>query len=108
MLINENDCNVVGGVFEGASEHSQSLGFMVVDEFDDGPFSTEDLLLNIPCSAVGGERGVFVNDSGGNTTPTVASLVEGNGYMELAVGNSPGTYEIGYARTSGGRRSTWT
>ena len=78
------------------------LAPIVIDDFNTGALSlsgpsavSNDQLAS---GAIGGSRDVVLGDSGG-PTPTVMSLTPGNGYLNVALGDSPGNYNIGWGNS---------
>ena len=73
---------------------------IVIDDFNTGVFNISGpggLTIDLPASgAIGGTRDVLLQDSTPALIPSTMSLNSGDGYLNLAVGNLPGTYSIGW------------
>jgi hypothetical protein len=73
---------------------------IVIDDFNTGAFSVSGpsgYNIDLPASgAIGGVRDISISDSGTPLTPSIMTLTPGNGYLNLAVGNLPGNYQIGW------------
>jgi hypothetical protein len=71
---------------------------IVVDDFNTGSFTLtgpNDSIMGVSTSgAIGGDRDVMILDSGTPLVPSVMSLTEGDGYLNLAVGDQPYTYAM--------------
>lgn len=74
---------------------------IVVDDFDTGAFTLNGPAATMSVSAsgaIGGVRYMLVSDSGTSSTPSVMSLTAGDGYLNIAVGDLPGNYRIGWGK----------
>src|SRR5918993_3742702 len=78
---------------------SASGPVIVIDDFNTGAFSLSGpggTINNVPAlGAIGGVRDILIADSG-RSGPSVMSLTPGNGYLELTLGDVPGSYDIGW------------
>jgi hypothetical protein len=79
---------------------------IVVDDFNTGAFTltgpNNSIMGVSTAGAIGGDRDVIILDSpataGNHPVPSVMSLTEGDGYLNLAVGNQPYMYAIEWGR----------
>lgn len=91
---------VAGALSLSSTQIAKAWGPVItVDDFDTGAF-----ILTGPhgdtsvsaAGAVGGVRDAFIQDEPITTTPSVMSLVAGNGYLNLALGDLPGVFMFGW------------
>ena len=73
----------------------------IIDDFGHGDLDLPGLIssVSVPADVPGGYRGVIVHDSTPpGATPSRASLVDGSGVLDIAVGQTPGNYSVTYGR----------
>ena len=98
---------MAGFLAAGGAQPARAWGpVIVVDDFNTGAFTLSgpnNSIMGVSTTgAVGGDRDVIILDSpataGNPSVWSEMSLTEGDGYLNLAVGNHPNTYAIEWGR----------